>query len=85
MSLYELQKRPQAENHILVGGIKADTIRIKGKEVRQLRAFHVSRQELKRIIDTLTEEQKRIADGLQDYMGSRCAKWGNRVSLQMYG
>lgn len=85
MSLYELAKRPQAEAHILVGGIKADVIRMGRKEVRQARAVHVSRQELQEITDTLTADQKRIADAIQKYMGERCAAWGNNVSMQMYG
>lgn len=85
MSLYELAKRPQAEAHILVGGIKADAIRMGRREVRQARAVHVSRRELQEITDTLTADQKRIADAIQKYMGAQCAKWGNNVSMQMYG
>lgn len=85
MSLYELAKRPQAEAHILVGGIKADVIRMGRKEVRQARAVHVSRRELQEITGSLNEEQRQIADAMQEYMGTQCAKWGNNVSMQMYG
>lgn len=85
MSLYELAKRPQAEAHILVGGIKADVIRMGRKEVRQARAVHVSRRELQEITGSLNEEQRQIADAMQEYMGAQCAKWGNNVSMQMYG
>ena len=85
MSLYCLSQRPQAYNHIMKGGIKANSVKVKGKWTTQGRPVHVTEAQLKAITDSLTPEQKRIADAFQQFMSTESSKWGNRVTQAMYG
>ena len=87
MSLYELMKREQARDHILKGGIRPDTI-TGGRALREDRPsapVKVSVDDLATITGTLTEEQIRIADGLQKFMGGKLAELGNEASMTVYG
>lgn len=87
MSLYELMKRKQAQDHIFTGGIRPDAVR-GGRGIRESRradAVHVTVEDLAEITGKLTEEQIRIADGLQKYMGGRLAELGNQASMEVYG
>lgn len=92
MSLYELDKRKQAQIHMYDrgDGIKAAE-RTKKNRLgfsvvdKQGRAVRVSEADVARITETLTTEQKALADALQQFMGNECAAWGNEVSMEMYG
>lgn len=97
MSLYELNKRNQARTHMYerTGGIisapRAGKMRIEDgrlilpKTEKAYRETKVTEADIARIINTLTPEQKALADGMQRFMGDDCAAWGNEVSMQMYG
>ena len=89
MSLYELNKRQQAVLHFK-GGVEADTVTKKiglGNRVFNQNAtpVHLAESEIESIINTLTSQQKEIADKLQQYMAVECAKDGNETSMIMYG
>lgn len=87
MSLYELMKREQARDHILKGGIRPDTI-TGGRAIREDRRsapVHVTAEDLATITGVLTEEQRRMADGLQKFMGGDLAELGNEASMEVYG
>lgn len=87
MGLYELMKRKQAQDHILKGGIRPDTIS-SGRGLREDRPsapVKVSVDDLATITGTLTEEQIRIAEGLQKFMGGKLAELGNEASMTVYG
>lgn len=87
MSLYELMKRKRAQDHIFTGGIRPDAVR-GGRGIRESRradAVRVTVEDLAEITGKLTEEQIRIADGLQKYMGGRLAELGNQASMEVYG
>lgn len=87
MSLYELMKRKQAQDHIFTGGIRPDAVR-GGRGIRESRradAVRATVEDLAEITGKLTEEQIRIADGLQKYMGGRLAELGNQASMEVYG
>lgn len=97
MSLYELDKRNQARTHMYerMGGIipapRAGKRRIEdgrlilAKIEKAYKETKVTEEDVARIINTLTPEQKALADGMQRFMGDDCAAWGNEVSMQMYG
>lgn len=97
MSLYELNKRNQARNHMYerTGGVipapRTGKLRIEdGKMIlpkteKAYRETKVTPEDIERITSTLTPEQKALADGMQKFMGDECAAWGNEVSMQMYG
>lgn len=78
MELYVLNKREQARGHIY-----GDGIRIRGDE--DAHAHAVTRRDVERITSVLTDEEKRIADGLQKFLSKECAKWGNEASLKLLG
>lgn len=87
MSLYKLMDRKQAQEHILKGGIRPETIK-SGKGLRESRKadpVHVTLEELASITGVLTDEQRRVADGLQRYMGGTLAELGNEASMAVYG
>ena len=89
MSLYKILGRKQGKPHVAVGGIKAADFEYKDGKVmkkhHQAKAVHIRASEARAIIDTLTPEQIALADKMQEFMASDCAKWGNRVTEKMFG
>lgn len=85
MSLYELTKRRQAQDHIMVGGIRVDAINKGIKRTSMSDAVRVTPEQVSEIVSVLTEEQIAIADGLQKFMGGRLAQLGNEASMEVYG
>lgn len=97
MSLYELNKRNQARGHMYDrnGGIKHAPRVSKlhfenGKLIpsridKNYSPLKVSEADVELIVNTLTPEQKALADGMQRFMGNECAEWGNEVTMEMYG
>lgn len=89
MSLYCLMKRPEAVEHITKGGIVPTSLKYKKKfktqgiidDKRKL----VTYTDAIRIINSLTEEEKIIADKLQKFMAEDCAAWGNETSMKIHG
>ena len=87
MSLCELMKREQARDHILKGGIRPETI-TSGQTLRYDRRsapVHVTAEDIATITGVLTDEQIKIADGLQKYMGGELSELGNEASMAVYG
>lgn len=84
MSLYCLNKRPQALTHIYGDGIRVANYAEKGKT--QLDDGHlVSLDDVQKMIQTLTPRQIEVADALQKFMSTVCAEWGNYVSMRRFG
>ena len=89
MSLYCLMKRPEAVEHITKGGIVPTSLKYRKKfktqgiidDKRKL----VTYTDAIRIINSLTEEEKTIADKLQKFMAEDCAAWGNETSMKIHG
>lgn len=81
MSLYCLSKREQALEHIFKGGIRPTDL--KGK--RQVRPTFVSPEEVAELCKNLNSTELAMANKLQQFMATTCAKWGNEVSMAMYG
>lgn len=96
MSLYCLMNREQAVDHILGSGITASPIGVVDKTRQKLTKSFAKRRlsdaqvmptidDVKRIIGSLTAEQKKVADELQSFMGTTCSEWGNETSMKLYG
>ncbi len=89
MSLYKILGRKQGKPHVAVGGIKSADFEYKDGKVmkkhHQAKAVHIRASEANAIINTLTDEQKALADKMQKFMAGDCAKWGNRVTEKMFG
>ena len=89
MELYLLSKRKQALGHLLGGGVYQPEI--KSAETGRTKVQHGTQQvfltegDIERITGKLTDEQKRVADGLQDLTATTLAKYGNDASMQAYG
>jgi len=84
MSLYCLSKREQAMGHILKDGITIDNIKEKNKTTSQQR-LTITEDALNQIISELTDQQKSVADGLQKFMSTTCAEWGNEITMKRFG
>lgn len=85
MSLYELMKRPQAREHILLGGIRPEN-RAQGlRDTTPAEPVKLNFGDCVQISLKLTEAQRDTADALQQYMAKDLAREGNRASLEVYG
>lgn len=76
MELYCLNKRDQARMHLYNGGIRT-------KEAAD--PVKVTEADVKKITDTLSTTERRVADALQLFMAKNCAEWGNQTSMTLYG
>lgn len=95
MSLYELNKRPQAREHLYnqLRGIRTQGIErevtVKGKKLFKVVEANVpvavTPSDVKAITDTLTPKQKALADGVVSFFTDQTAAWGNEVSMTLYG
>ena len=97
MSIYAYSKREQALDHITDGGFVFDTKEfftdnrekgLKGKIKKQrttVKAYRLNIGEFQQIIDSLTKEQKKFVDDMQDYLSSVMGAKGNEVSRVLYG
>lgn len=81
MELYVLWNRPAARRHIRNGGVYF--LDEHGKEIDTRRMVFDSG--IEKVFDALTEEDKRICDGIVRFLSTRCADWGNEASLYLYG
>ena len=84
MSLYELNKRKQAQNHILGEGIRVATFTDKGKKISDV-GQTLTPGELNMILKELTPRQKEVADKLQQFMEKQGGAWGNYVTVARFG
>nr|DAJ61242.1 MAG TPA: hypothetical protein [Caudoviricetes sp.] len=96
MELYNLSKREQARDHLLLGGIRPlDTSRQEAKmrikeqfgkgEETYAKAVQVTVEDLGKIIDSLTPRQKQVAEKMQGFLSENVADWGNKASMTLYG
>ena len=95
MSLYELNKRPQAREHLYnqLRGIRTQgterEVTVKGKKLFKVVEANVpvavTPSDVKAITDTLTPKQKALADGVVSFFTDQTAAWGNEVSMTLYG
>jgi hypothetical protein len=89
MELYLLSKRKQALGHLLGGGVIQPEIKSaetgRTKVPRGTQQVFLTDGDIERIAGKLTDEQKRVADGLQELTATTLAKYGNDASMQAYG
>ncbi len=87
MSLYALMQRDQGKQHVLNGGIRPDTVQGKSRFVDAGRsdAIQISEGEVQDILNTLTDEQKHMADRIQNYFSTTLSDLGNEASMEVYG
>lgn len=93
MSLYVLNKRDAAREHLYnkEGGIRRDKTLTYDKEEhgyvfkKNEKPVAVTPLEVQKITDTLSQEQKDIADAIVKYFTTVTSEWGNEVSMRLYG
>ena len=95
MSLYELNKRPQAREHLYnqLRGIRTQGVErevtVKGKKLFKVVEANVpvtvTPSDVHSITETLTPKQKALADGIVKFFTDQTAQWGNDVSMTLYG
>lgn len=91
MSLYLLNKQPDAQEHIYTGGIKAAPIIARGEKGRRARiqksfeVIKVTPADVDEIIGSMSKEEKALADGIGKFFTDYTAEWGNEVSEKLYG
>lgn len=84
MAFYELSKDPEALEHINGEGIRVATYTHKGKKISD--TGHVlTVGDFNKLIGSLTDRQREVADSLQKYMAEQGGKWGNYVSVARFG
>ncbi len=84
MSFYELSKDPEAKEHIDGGGIRVATYTRNGKKISDV-GHILTVGDFNRLIGSLTDRQREVADNLQKYMAEQGGKWGNYVSVARFG
>lgn len=95
MALYCTQKRAAAMGHLLGSGIVPSDVSLKNNATALLgqknsdrkitKAIRINEADIQKICNKLTDEQKAIADELQNYINTKCTAWGNETSMLMYG
>ena len=84
MSLYELNKRKQAQGHILGEGIRVATFKHGQQKISDV-GQRLTPGELNLILRELTPRQKEVADQLQQFMEKQGGEWGNYVTVARFG
>ena len=84
MSLYCLMRRQQSIGHLYGEGIRVGDFKVKGRTVRD-DGHNVGDADIARMIGTLTERQKDVAEKLQRMMSSKGSTWGNEISMKRFG
>ncbi len=89
MNLYNLAGRgEQAVHHLTVGGVVQPAIKKNGKQAaieRGTENIRLTVDDLTAITGTLTEAQRKVAEGFQRIASGDLAKWGNEASMTVYG
>jgi len=85
MSLYCLQKRDQARQHLVAGGMRVADFKVGTNKITNEDGALLLPHEIDKVISTLTNRQKEVADALQEFMNTVCSEWGNEVSMKRFG
>lgn len=89
MSVYALSKREAAKGHLVGGGIRIKDFKTgkMGEKIKDVFGATLSKSELDRIINAVesrSDGAKEVADKLQNFMSTTCAKWGNEVTMRRW-
>lgn len=86
MSIHALNKRESAKLHLEGGGIRVADIELSPlNKIMDAEGASLAPSELTTILNSLTDEQKQVADALQKFMSEKGAEWGNKVTMARWG
>ena len=83
MSIYCLSRREQGLQHLLGGGTRVIGLQkgsTKAKDSRSLLTI----KDIDAINSSLTDRQKQVAEGVQEFMSTVCSEWGNEISMKRF-
>lgn len=80
MSLYCLDKREAGKRHLYGenGGIVSVRDNVHN-------AHAVTEEQVRTATGKLTEQERKAADALRDFMSTQCTEWGNEATMELYG
>lgn len=93
MSLYCLSKRESAKQHLYKAkNVYGEEIEGQGIVIgaiprvsERTTPIKVTKEEVDFLCSYLTEEQKAVADKLQEFMSTVCSDWGNYITMKRFG
>ena len=83
MSIYCLSRREQGLQHLLGGGTRVMGLQKGSQKAKDSRSM-LTIKDVDAIISTLTDRQKQVAEGIQEFMSTVCAEWGNEISMKRF-
>ena len=83
MSIYCLSRREQGLKHLLGGGTRVMGIQKGSKKAKDSRSV-LTIEDISAINSSLTDRQKQVADGIQQFMSTVCSEWGNEISMKRF-
>ena len=83
MSIYCLSRREHALPHLLGGGIRVMGIQKGSQKAKDSRSL-LTMKDVDAIISPLTDRQKQVAEGIQEFMSTVCSDWGNEISMKRF-
>lgn len=83
MTIYCLSRRQQGKQHLLGGGVRVVGIKKGSTKAKDTRSV-LTQEDLDAIETSLTDRQKKVAEDLQRFMSTTCAKWGNEISMKRF-
>lgn len=80
MSLYLTWKRAAGRRHLENGGAAFTNANNETSKV-----YVIDEATYNTLMEKLTANDKRIADGIGKFLSENCSEWGNEASMQLYG
>lgn len=85
MEIYLLNNREQGRSHLYGGGITPDSIKNRGVVTENRASYRLTEQDVKKMIELLSEDEKKMADQMGQYASTTMSGWGNKASMELYG
>lgn len=85
MEIYLLDKRGQGRSHLYGGGITPGSAKSKGIVTENRASYRLTEQDVKKMIELLSADEKKMADQMGKYASTTMSGWGNKASMELYG
>lgn len=71
-------------NHLFSGGIKVVDESVDKSKGDKVTETHLTQADVSKIIESLDKRQIEVADKIQNFMSTECAKWGNEIFYKRF-
>lgn len=85
MEIYLLDKRGQGRSHLYGGGITPGSIKNREVVTENRASYRLTEQDVKKMIELLSADEKKMADQMGQYASTTMSGWGNKASMELYG